>query len=112
MIADGSVQFNLHSSHAELGEAAELTQDLAGLWSVVSAVLFTALESYERVVQPIDVEVERDVATVWTETQTVTLERGSDAPSVLDFTEVYLLLRLDDQWRIAATANNRPATDP
>ena len=112
LLADGSVQFNLRSSHADMGEQEGLTQDLHGLWAVVTSLLFNTLESYERTVEVTDEHVAGDVATVWTDTRTETLARDASAPSVLEFSEVYLLLRLEGEWRIAGVANNRPTTRP
>lgn len=110
-VATGGVQLNLHASHAKMGEEAGLTQDLDALWRTVGAVLFSTLEAYQRTAEPVDVDVDGDVATVWTNTTTVA--HGADGDeTVLDFTEVYLLLRLDEAWKIAVVANNRPATAP
>ncbi len=110
-VATGSVQLNLHASHAGMGEDAGLTQDLDALWRTVGAVLFTTLDAYERTVEPVDVEVDGDIATVWTETRTVSSGADGEA-TILDFTEVYVLLRLDGAWKVAAVANNRPVTAP
>lgn len=110
-VATGGVQLNLHSSHADMGEETTLTQDLDALWRTVGAVLFGTLEAYERTVQPVDAEADGDIATVWTETRTVA-HSGDGEPTILNFTEVYVLLRLEEQWRIAAVANNRPITAP
>ncbi len=114
LLAEGSVQFNLRPSHAGMGtdEDTGLTQDLTAMWSVVTGVLFARLESYVRSVEPTGEQVSGDVATVWTRTRTESREPGADAPSVIEFTEAYLLLRLDGAWRIAGVANNRPTTGP
>lgn len=110
-VATGSVQLNLHTSHADMGEETALTQDLDALWRTVGAVLFGTLEAYERTVEALDVAADGDIATVWTETRTVA-HSGDGPPTVLEFTEMYVLLRLEDQWKIAAVANNRPVTAP
>jgi len=112
-VATGSVQFNLRSSHSDMGESDEsLTQDLTAMWMLVTGLLFNTLDSYERTVDILDVRVDGDVATAWTRTVTRSLAEGADQPNVLEFTEVYLLLRRDGEWKISGVANNRPATAP
>ena len=110
-VEPGSVQFNLGPSHQDMGESTELTQDLSSLWRIVSTVLFDRLESYERTVEVIDVRVEGSIGTVWASTRTTTVERGA-TPSVLEFSELYVLLDTGGGWKIAGIANNRPTTAP
>lgn len=109
-VAPEAVQFNLRPSHA--GGDSTLVQSLPALWRTVSAVLSANVESYERVATVRSVEVSGDVATVWTATRTATRRKGAAEPAVLEFSEVYLLLRLGGEWRIAGTANNRPSSAP
>ena len=111
-IAAGGLQFNLHSAHADLATGdPPLTQDLAALWQVVSTVLFNATEGYQRRINIVDARTDGDVATVWTTTETLTRRGKQSEPSRLEFSEVYLLLRLEGAWKIAAVANNRPPAE-
>ncbi len=113
LVAPGAVQFSLGESHADMGGTdGSLTQDLTALWQTVGAVVFNSVDAYERTVEIEEVRVEENVGTVWTRTQTRTVRSGAREPMVIDFTEAWLLLRLDDEWKIAGVANNRPVTDP
>lgn len=113
LLAPGSVQFVQGGSHEGLGAPDErLAQDLVTQWQVVGAVLFSSTESYTRSVEVTSVEADGDVATVWTRTRTETVQAAGAPPSVLEFSEAWLLLRLDGEWTIAGLANNRPATAP
>jgi len=109
LLADGSVQFQLRSAHPEMGGNPALTEDMASTWKLVSAILFPATEAYERRVVITDVHADGALATVWTDTRTVTHRAGSEAPTVREFSEMYLLIRRETgEWRIAAAATNRP----
>lgn len=113
LLAPGSVQFVRGASHADMGETDDrLAQDLTTQWQVVGAVLFSSTESYERSVEVTSVEADGDVATVWTRTRTETTQAAGAPPAVLEFSEVWLLLRLKGEWKIAGLANNRPVTAP
>ena len=109
-LADGGVQYQLRSSHADMGESTGLTADLNGQWTVVTSLLFQSLESYARTVEVTEESERGEIATVWTTTRTESLEKGASSPSVLEFSEVYLLLEVDGTWKIAGMANNRPTT--
>lgn len=112
-LAPGSVQFVREASHADMGESDErLAQDLTTQWQVVGAVLFSSTEIYDRSVEVVSTEADGHVATVWTRTRTETVAAAGAPPSILEFSEVWLLLRLDGEWKIAGVANNRPATTP
>lgn len=113
LLAPGSVQFVREGSHADMGDSDEsLAQDLATQWRVVGALLFSSTEAYERSVEVTSSKAAGDVATVWTRTRTETTQAAGAPSSVLEFSEVWLLLRLDGEWKIAGVANNRPATTP
>lgn len=113
LLAPGSVQLVRGASHADMGEPDDrLAQDLTTQWQVVGAVLFSSTASYERSVRVTSVEARGDVATVWTDTRTATVQAAGTPAVVLEFSEVWLLLRLDGEWKIAALANNRPVTTP
>ena len=111
-IAEGGLQFNLHSAHADLASSEPpLTQDLTALWRVVATVLLSTQGGYQREVEIDAVKTEGNIATVWTRTRTITLRESADKPSTLSFSEMYLLLRRDGVWQIAAVANNRPPAE-
>ena len=109
LLADGGVQFNLHPAHPGMPENPPLTEDMATMWKVVAAILFPSTDAYERQVEVTSVQTDGELATVWTQTRTVTHRKGQAEPMVLEFSEMYFLVNKDGEgWRIAATATNRP----
>jgi ketosteroid isomerase-like protein len=109
LLADGGVQFNLHPAHPGMPENPPLTEDMATMWKVVAAILFPSTDAYERQVQVTSMQADGELATVWTQTKTITHRKGQDEPMVLEFSEMYFLVNKDGSgWRIAATATNRP----
>ncbi len=108
-LIEGGVQFTLRSLHDGVDPDKLVTPILAH-WSMVVPVLFASTSRYTREVEIIDSEAHGDVATVWTNTKTVSVRKGKDAASTNEFTEVYLLVSTPDGWRIASIADNRSAT--
>ena len=109
LLAEGSVQFNLHPAHPGMPEDHPLTEDMAKGWTVVSSILFPTTDSYERLVTIEDVRADGELATVWTRTRTITRQKGKTEPMVLEFSEMYLVVNKNDTgWRIAGNATNRP----
>jgi ketosteroid isomerase-like protein len=106
-LADGSVQFQLRAVHPGMSDNPPLTADLAGMWQTVAAILFPMSDAYERKVEIADVRAMGDVATVWTTTATHTVRKNKADSMDLEFTEVYLLVKKPDGWKIAAIADNR-----
>jgi ketosteroid isomerase-like protein len=107
--ADGAVQFTLRPAHAGMtaSDPQGLTTDLKARWSQVGSLLFSVTSRYTRTPTITDTRVDGDVATVWAQIDTETLERNAKAPKVERFAEVYLLVRQDGNWRIAGVADNR-----
>lgn len=109
LLADGGVQFQLHPAHPGMSENPPLTEDMAKMWTTVSAILFPTTDSYQRIVEVTNVSAEGELAVVWTQTKTVTQRKGKAEPMELEFTEMYLLVNKNDGgWKIAGTATNRP----
>ena len=109
LIAEGSVQFHLRPAHPGMPEDHPLTEDMTTMWQTVSAILFPTTDSYERIVQVQAAHADGELATVWTQTRTVTHRKGKAEPMVLDFSEMYFLVNKNDSgWRIAGNASNRP----
>ena len=112
LLADGGVQFHLHPAHPGMSEDIPLTEDMATMWTTVSAILFPTTDSYERRIEVTDVTADGELAVVWTQTTTVTSRKGVDKEMVLDFSEMYFLVNKNDTgWKIAGTATNRPVDE-
>lgn len=126
LLLPGAVNFNLAPAHAFIAPASNaaaqadakrgptappaepLTSDLAAHWRTVAPLLFATQKVYLRQVDDAVVHVDGRLATVWARVRTRT-EPRQGTPSLLVFSESYLL-RLDDgHWRIAAIAQSRAA---
>lgn len=107
---DGGVQFNLRPSHGGL-QTGPLTSELHARWSMVGPVLFGATSAYTRDAEVVDVHAAGDVATVWVQVATRTVLASNGEESTEAFTEVYLVVRTGDGWRIAGVADNRQPDD-
>jgi|GEM_PF-1395391 len=107
LLAEGGVQFQLRALHPGMSDNPPLTADLNDTWKAVTGILFTISESYERVASISQAHVQGDIATVWAETKTRTVRKDKKAPVVVTFSEVYLLIKRPDGWKIAAIADNR-----
>lgn len=120
LLLPGAVTFNLAPAHAFTapppagpGAAAPaaadpLTSDLATHWRTVAPVLFATQRVYLRQVDEATAHADGRLATVWARVRT-RAEPRQGTPSLLVFSEAYLL-RLDDgHWRIAGIAQSRAA---
>lgn len=109
--ADGAVQFTLRPAHAGMAASAPqgLSMDLKAHWSQVGSLLFSVTSRYTRTPTILDTRIDGDLATVWAQIDTETLERNAKEPKLERFAEVYLLARKDGTWRIAGVADNRGA---
>lgn len=110
-LADGGVQMQLQPPHPGLGRSDALTTDLVASWRMVGSILFPATESYERKAEITQVTVSGEVASIWTQTQTRSIRRQATKAAVQEFSELYVLVKKDGSWKIAATAANRPPDD-
>lgn len=106
-LAEGSVQFQLRAIHPGMSDNPPLTADLRVTWQTVGAILFPMSDVYERTAAVTTVEADGDVATVWANTTTHTLRKDKEEPMDLAFSEVYLLIKKPDGWKIAGIADNR-----
>ncbi len=108
-LAEGGAQFTLRSQHKE-APPDKLQSEISGYWTVVAPVMFASTSAYQREVEILDTQINGDIATVWTKTRTQSTRLGSTETQSNAFTEVYLLIRTSDGWKIAAMADNRQAT--
>jgi hypothetical protein len=69
-------------------------------------VLFSVTSTYKRVPKILDTRVEGDLATVWAQVASETVERTGKSREA-SFSEVYLLVRSGNAWLIGAIADNR-----
>jgi ketosteroid isomerase-like protein len=104
---DGGVQFDLRPAHADQTAPQNLTQELKERWYGVTPILFAATKSYTRTVQVVDSRASADMATVWTKTTAAMVMPDSDKASSNTFTEVYMLVRTPQGWKIGAMMDNR-----
>ena len=109
LLAEGSIQYQIQPAHPGMPEDQPLTADMTAMWKTVAAILFPTTDSYERQVEITDVRVDGELATVWTQTKTITHRKGKEEPMVLEFSEIYFLVNKNDTgWLIAGNASNRP----
>jgi len=108
-LAEGGAQFTLRSQHED-APPDQLQSEISGYWTLIAPVLFASTSSYQREVEILDTRADGDVATVWTNTRTNSTRLGANEADLNEFTEVYLLVRTPDGWKIAAIADNRQAT--
>lgn len=106
-LAKGGVQLSLRPAHPGMPSEMPLSSDIQGTWRTVGAVLFSTTESYQRSVNITDTVENGDLATVWADATTTTVRKAGDDPMVLNFSELYLLIKKDGRWQIAAYADNR-----
>jgi hypothetical protein len=78
---------------------------------MIGPVLFSATSSYSRTPKVIDAHVDGDVATVWVQTSTKTVLSSSGEASTENFSELYLLFKTEQGWRIAGVVDNRQPDD-
>lgn len=110
-MAQGSVQLQLHPAHPGVNVSNSLTTDLVSSWRAVGTILFPATDSYERHADVTAIEESGDVATVWTLTRTESRRKQSTKPKVQQFSELYVLMRQQGNWKIAVQASNRQPDD-
>ena len=108
-LAQGGAQFTLRSQHEE-APPDSLHTNIADYWALIAPVLFASTSSYQREIEILAARADGDVATVWTNTRTQSTRLGATEPDLNTFTEVYLLIKTADGWKIAAIADNRQAT--
>lgn len=107
LLAPGSVQYTLRAAHAGVAPSAtSITGDLKTHWNQIGPVLFSVTTTYQRVPTVLDTHVDGDLATVWVQVASETVERGGKSRKD-SFSEVYLLVKTGDGWRIGAIADNR-----
>lgn len=111
LLAPGSVQYTLRSSHPDMGDAAtKLTGDLITHWRVVTSVVLPATAAYDRLATITETRVDGELATVWAMISSTTVERDGTKRQA-KFSEVYLMVHTADGWQIGAMADNRMSSD-
>ena len=108
-LAEGGAQFTLRAQHED-APPESLQSEISAYWTLIAPVLFASTSSYQREVEILDTQINGDIATVWSNTRTNSTQLGATKPSLNAFTEVYLLVKTPDGWKIAAIADNRQAT--
>ncbi len=110
LIANGSVQFTLRSAHSDIPSAGpgSVTGDLKAHWRMVGPVVFGSTTVYSRIPKIENSRVDGDLATVWTNTATETVDK-SGSKRTDSFSEVYMLVHTASGWQIGAVADNRGA---
>lgn len=106
-LADGGVMIQLRPAHPGMPADPPLTGDLIKTWQMVGAILFPTTDAYSRVAEVTDVMEKGEIATVWADTTTTTHRKNNPEPMVLNFSEMYLLVKKNGDWKIAANADNR-----
>lgn len=107
LLAKGSVQYTLRAAHAGVTTGTGgITSDLKTHWSTIGPVLFSVTKTYSRVPKITDTRIDGDLATVWTQVASETVEHSGKSRKD-SFSELYLLVRAGDAWLIGAIADNR-----
>lgn len=107
LLAKGSVQYTLRAAHAGVTTGTGgITSDLKTHWNTIGPVLFSVTSAYKRVPKILDTRVDGDLATVWAQVASETVERSGKSRKD-SFSEVYLLVRTGNAWLIGAIADNR-----
>lgn len=108
LMAKGSVQYTLRAAHPGVTATgpAGITSDLKTHWNTIGPVVFSVTSVYSRVPKILDTRVDGDLATVWTQVASETVERSGKSRKD-NFSEVYLMVRTGGAWQIGAIADNR-----
>ena len=106
-LAEGSVALQLRAVHPGMSDNPPLTADLRKNWQMVAAILFPTTNAYVREVTVTNATADGEVATVWVDTTTRTDRKNESETMALKFSEVYLLVKKSDGWKIAVVADNR-----
>lgn len=108
-LAAGAVHFNLASAHsftAAPGSPQPLTSDLTTHWRTIAPVLFSVNRRYTREIVEATTHADGSLAVVWVQMRTKS-EPQRGAPTLLVFSETYLLRREQTEWKIVGIANSR-----
>lgn len=108
LLAKGSVQYTLRAAHPGVTGTAPtgITSDLKTHWNTIGPVVFSVTSVYSRVPKILDTRIDGDLATVWTQVASETVERNGKSRKD-SFSEVYLMVRSGGAWQIGAIADNR-----
>ena len=106
-LADGGVVLQLRPAHPGMPENPPLTGDLVKTWELVGAILFPSTDAYSRAPEITEVTEIGEIATVWADTTTTTHRKNVAEPMVLNFSEMYVLVKKNEAWKIAVIGDNR-----
>jgi ketosteroid isomerase-like protein len=106
-LAEGGSQFTLRPAHPGMPANMPLTGDIVATWRTVGAVLFSTTESYRRDLEITSVIEDGDIASIWADATTTTVRKAGDEPMILNFSELYVLIKRDGDWKIGAYLDNR-----
>lgn len=106
-LAEGGVVLQLRPAHPGMPENPPLTGDLVKTWQVVGAILFPVTDAYSRDLEITGVTEQGEIATVWADTTTTTHRKDVAEPMVLSFSEMYVLVKKNEAWKIAVIGDNR-----
>lgn len=107
MFANGAVVFTLRASHSGMTAVpAGVTADLKTHWNTVAPVLYSVTTTYERVPAITKTHVDGEIATVWADIATKTVEKSGQTRGE-KFSELYVLAHQKDGWKIVAIGDNR-----
>ncbi len=106
-LAAGGVVIQLRPAHPGMPAEPPLTGDLVKTWQMVGAILYPSTDAYARVPEITGITEQGEIATVWADTTTTTRRKNVAEPMVLNFSEVYLLVKKGGEWKIAVNADNR-----
>lgn len=106
-LAEGSVHFKLQPSQTREMVDPLLLTDLRQDWRAIEADVYSKAKKYLRSSKILSVEQHGDIATIWVNTSTETQVAENLHARHSNFSEVYLLVKKDDIWQIAANAENK-----
>lgn len=108
--ATGSIKIDLfkaHDSSQEMAETDVETHKLKDRWRAVLPMLHNISSVYERKVTNINIQLDGDMAVAWMTIETKMVIKVSDEIKKNDFTEIALLKKINNQWKVASLTNNR-----
>ena len=108
-LAEGGAQFTLRAQH-DSTPPESIETELTAYWAVIAPVLISSTSSYVREIEILDVRVDGDIATVWAQTKTASTPLNSTEADINSFSEVYLVVKRAEGWKIAGMADNRQTT--
>jgi ketosteroid isomerase-like protein len=109
--AEGAVKIDLFPAHIKPGPKIAhqiVTADLKKRWQAVTEILFSSTQFYKRAAKNMTIHSDGRFATVWAtiDTSSQPLHKNA-AIQNNQYSELYLLRLIGNDWKIAAISNNR-----